>query len=145
MSQKKKKILIIACIVIAVAAIIGLAITSHEQSSEPLAAAPEKKPDYTIFLGNWVRQTGGYVIEISEILQDGQVNAAYFNPRPINVSRASASNEGSILKLFVELRDQGYPGSTYDLRYNSEYDALVGIYFQASMRQSFDVVFKRKK
>ena len=32
---------------------------------------------------------------------------------------------------FIELRDEGYPGSTYTLESDSTNDALVGVYFQA--------------
>ena len=44
----------------------------------------------------------------------------------------------------IELQGKGYPGSTYTLKYNPAYDAMVGIYFQAVIRQPFDVVFQRK-
>ena len=49
-----------------------------------------------------------------------------------------------MLGLFIKLDDEGYPGCTYALRYDPEYDAMVGIYYQAAMKQSFDVVFQRK-
>jgi len=73
----------------------------------------------------------------------GRVDAAYFNPRPINVSRAEASVQGKAVKLFMELQAAGYPGSTYELIYDPGNDALVGVYFQAAMQQSFEVVFLR--
>jgi hypothetical protein len=65
--------------------------------------------------------------------------------RPINVSRAEASAAGDTAKLFIELRDAGYPGSTYELIYDPRSDLLAGVYFQAAMGQRFDVVFVRKK
>ena len=71
--------------------------------------------------------------------------AAYFNPRPINVSRAEASLEGTTTKVFIELRDTNYPGATYTLTYDPESDQLKGIYFQPALQQSFDVVFVRMK
>ncbi len=71
------------------------------------------------------------------------MDAGYFNPRPINVSRAEASAEGNAVKLFIELQAAGYPGSTYELIYDPGNDALVGIYFQAAMQQRFEVVFVR--
>jgi hypothetical protein len=37
-----------------------------------------------------------------------------------------------------------YPGSTYELYYYAEKDALAGFYYQAAMRQIFEVVFFRK-
>jgi hypothetical protein len=45
----------------------------------------------------------------------------------------------------MELQGQGYPGSTYTLKYNPEYDAMVGIYFQAVIQQPFEVIFQRKQ
>jgi hypothetical protein len=47
--------------------------------------------------------------------------------------------------VFIELQDQGYPGSTYTLNYNPAEDSLVGFYYQAVMQQNFDVVFARVK
>ncbi|OGR31583.1 MAG: hypothetical protein A2139_13870 [Desulfobacca sp. RBG_16_60_12] len=70
---------------------------------------------------------------------------AYFNPRPINVSRAEAAQEGTTTKVFIELRDTNYPGSTYTLAYDPQSDQLKGVYFQAALQQSFDVVFVRMK
>lgn len=148
-----KKTIIITCIVIAIVAIAGIFLTSSNFSHEPandsgsesLPLESSKKTDYSKLTGSWIRQTGGYIIKINKILENGQMDAEYFNPRPIHVSRAMASDKNGALNLFIELRDQGYPGSTYNLRYNSEYDALVGVYFQALMQQSFDVAFTRKK
>jgi len=48
-------------------------------------------------------------------------------------------------RLFIELRDAGYPGSTYELIHDPRSDLLSGVYFQAAMGQRFDVVFVRKK
>ncbi|MBW2642538.1 MAG: hypothetical protein JRC89_04000 [Deltaproteobacteria bacterium] len=92
-----------------------------------------------------MRPDGGYVIKIRHIDKSGRVDAGYFNPRSINVSSAFASTETGRLKLFIKLQDRGYPGSTYTLIYNEENDALIGIYYQAALRQSFEVAFVRKK
>ena len=43
------------------------------------------------------------------------------------------------------LAGPGYPGSTYTLTYDPKRDQLQGVYFQATLRQSFDVVFVRMK
>ena len=72
------------------------------------------------------------------------MDAAYFNPSPINVSRSTVSEKDGIIELFIELQGKGYPGSTYTLKYKQEYDAMVGIYFQAVIQQPFDVIFRRK-
>ncbi|RPJ22027.1 MAG: hypothetical protein EHM26_02365 [Desulfobacteraceae bacterium] len=73
------------------------------------------------------------------------MEAGYFNPRPINVSKAQASKEGGKIKVFVELSDVGYPGSTYTLTHDPKEDVLRGVYFQAAMKQNFDVYFTRMK
>ena len=101
--------------------------------------------DYRPLIGRWQRTDGGYVIEISRVATDGTIQAAYFNPRPINVSRATASVFKDHLKVEVELRDTGYPGSSYTLLYDPDKDALLGFYYQAVQKQNFDVVFVRMK
>jgi hypothetical protein len=73
------------------------------------------------------------------------MDAAYYNPRPINVSKAQATQEAATLKVFIELRDTGYPGSTYTLIYDPKNDRLGGVYYQAAMGQRFDVIFVRSK
>lgn len=80
---------------------------------------------------------------IKEIGLNGRMDVAYFNPNPIKVSRAEASREDSVTKAFVELRDVGYPGCTYSLAYDPQGDRLVGVYFQAAVRKTFDVAFER--
>jgi hypothetical protein len=91
-----------------------------------------------------MREDGGYVLEIRTISADGKADASYFNPRPINVSRAEAFREGGALTLFVELQAPNYPGSTYRLVYDPARDVLVGTYFQALQKQTFDVSFVRR-
>jgi hypothetical protein len=103
------------------------------------------KPDFQKLAGRWVRPDGGYVIEIRNVDAHGKAEAAYFNPRPINVSRAEISDDGTVLKLFVELWDDNYPGSNYNLTYDPEQDILYGIYYQAQMGQNFEVMFTRQK
>jgi hypothetical protein len=92
-----------------------------------------------------MRTDGGYLLELGDATLDGLLKAAYFNPRSINVSRAKWHREDSGLGVFVELRDTGYPGSTYTLIYQPEKDQLTGTYFQAALGQRFNVAFKRKK
>lgn len=114
------------------------------RSGDLIAATSAEKPDFQSLLGDWVRPDGGYVIKIRSIDPDGELVAGYYNPRPINVSRALASAEKGKINVFIKLRDKGYPGSTYNLVYHEENEALFGIYYQAVMDQSFDVAFVRK-
>jgi hypothetical protein len=95
--------------------------------------------------GRWLRPDGGYVLDIRKIRPDGTIEATYLNPRPINVSQARASRDGSTVRVFVELRAPNYPGSTYTLTYDAKRDELYGVYFQALEGRSFDVVFVRSK
>lgn len=101
--------------------------------------------DYRPLIGRWQRTDGGYVIEIRRIAPDGAMEADYFNPRSIHVSKANASLYKSHLKVEVELQDTGYPGSSYTLLYDPDKDALLGFYYQAVQRQNFDVIFVRMR
>jgi len=149
--SKRKPILLaaIAVVVIVPAAYMywsgpTLMQTESDPARSPSAVAASKV-DLQRLVGDWVRPDGGYLLSIRRVAADGRVEAAYLNPRPINVSRAEASVAGDAAKLFVELRDAGYPGSTYELVLDSRGDLLAGVYFQAAMGQRFDVVFVRRK
>jgi hypothetical protein len=87
---------------------------------------------------------GDYIIKVHDIRPDGTVQAAYFNPESIQVSESRVSMWKGLVRLFVKLQDQGYPGSTYTLFYHTEKDALAGFYYQAELRKTFEVVFIRK-
>jgi len=96
-------------------------------------------------IGRWVRPDGGYVLEIKEIGKDGILKAAYFNPRPINVARAELRRDNDIIRILVELRDVNYPGSTYYLQYEQSTDRLIGTYFQAVEKATFQIEFVKAK
>ena len=101
------------------------------------APAPEK------LVGRWLRPDGGYVLEIKRVGADGRLEATYANPRPIRVSQAETKEEDGQRRVFVELRDEGYPGCTYKLKYVPDADQLEGIYFQAAIKEEFTVNFVR--
>ena len=101
--------------------------------------------DFQPLIGRWQRTDGGYIIDNRSIDTEGKIKARYFNPRPINVKKAQASKDKGYIKVEVELRDVGYPGSTYNLVYVPDKDALLGYYFHAVSRQHFDVLFVRMK
>ena len=129
--------------------VVLLAVKSGRQT-ERKSAAPATTPraqelNTQMLIGNWVRTDGGYIVAVRSVGPEGRVDAAYFNPRPINVSRAEAAVKGNTAKLFIELRDEGYPGSTYTLEYDSTNDVLAGVYFQAVLQQNFNVMFVRLK
>ena len=105
----------------------------------------EHAADFKELIGRWVRPDGGYVIDIRSAAPGGLLDAGYFNPQPINVHRADATIRDGVPQVFIELRDQGYPGSTYTLLYNREQQALVGTYYQAAMGERFAVIFVRQE
>jgi uncharacterized protein (DUF2147 family) len=96
-------------------------------------------------VGKWQRGDGDYVIEVKSVGAAGKLDAAYFNPNPIHVSKAMALTESAGLKVFIELQDTGYPGCTYSLQYDPATDQLFGQYFQAAQQQTYDVAFARLK
>ena len=104
-----------------------------------------KAPDVQRLAGRWLRPDGGYILQLSNPGSAGQLQAAYLNPRPINVARAEWRQTKEGLGVFVELRDVNYPGSTYTLHYDPVADQLKGIYFQAVQRQQYEVEFVRKQ
>ena len=118
------------------------AISASDLSGQ--SSGPTATPDnLQRLVGRWVRPDGGYVIEIRSVDAHGKLQAAYFNPRPINVSQARVTKAQEKPHIFIELRDVGYPGATYTLTYDAQNDVLVGLYFQPTAGQSFDVVFVR--
>jgi hypothetical protein len=110
----------------------------------PSEGSAPKQKERSKIIGRWLRPDGGYIIEIKKIGDNGSLDASYFNPRPINVSAAQLAIENGKLKIFIELRDVGYPGARYSLVYFPQDDTLKGLYYQPSVGQSFEVVFIRK-
>jgi len=95
-------------------------------------------------LGKWVRADGGYVLELKSADLSGVLEAGYFNPKSIRVSRAVWMQGGQGLQVAVELNDVGYPGATYVLTYDAANDKLAGQYTQPQMQQTFDIEFVRQ-
>ncbi len=112
--------------------------------SSPLSL-PKPKLTGRKLQGKWTRPDGGYILDIRKVHDSGMMDAGYFNPKSIHVAKAEATRVGGILRVFIELRDVNYPGSTYTLTYDPASDQLKGIYFQALQKQSYEVVFVRTK
>jgi hypothetical protein len=138
--------------------VLGLVICLHlipGCGSEPPSGAPPAETksavrdtakrigDLSLLVGRWQRPDGGYVLEIARVADDGTVEAAYFNPKPIKISTARAEWWRGGANLFVEFDDLNYRGSTYQLVHEPERDVLHGTYYQATMGQTFEVVFVR--
>jgi hypothetical protein len=117
--------------------LIGLGAQAADKST---AADPT---DPVQVVGRWQRTDGGYILDLRDPTFDGRLTATYFNPQPINVARSGWALKDGHLLVLVELRDKGYPGSTYTLAYQQDSDRLAGIYFQAAVQQQFEVVFER--
>jgi hypothetical protein len=93
--------------------------------------------------GPWTRTDAPYVIELRHA-KDGSMQATYFNPKPINVSKTEAAEQGGLVQVMIELQDVNYPGSTYVLSYDRTRDILEGIYFHPATKQSYEVGFVRQ-
>ena len=122
----------------------AVAVAPSSTASNAVAAAAAR-PEFAKLAGKWERPDGGYVLEIKGVDAAGTMDAGYFNPNPIHVARAAAIYKDGAARVFVELRDVNYPGSTYSLTYDPQSDQLYGQYFQAAMQQTFDVTFARQK
>lgn len=116
-----------------------------ESPGEAASAATGAKSEFRSLIGRWQRTDSNYAIEVKSIDANGKTEAAYFNPRPINVARAEAFREGDSVKLTIELRDAGYPGCIYKLTFDKAKDQLVGTYFQAAMNETYEIAFARTK
>ena len=137
------------------AALCGLLVSCGSQTATPPAppvpttnavpAAAAASPEVAKLVGKWERPDGGYILEIKSVDASGKLEAGYFNPNPINVSRAVGWRDKEETKVIVELRDVNYPGSTYNLTYEPKTDQLYGQYFQATQQQTYEVTFARVK
>jgi uncharacterized protein (DUF2147 family) len=139
---KEKMVRLIAMFVV----MFSFTITGHIWTAVAAdTAKSSRKSDTQLLVGRWVRPDGGYVLELKVVGKDGNLKAAYFNPRSIHVSRAEFHRNGGTISIFVELRDVNYPGSTYNLQYDPTSDRLKGIYFLAALQQQYEVEFERTK
>lgn len=140
--NKKRWVVIVGVLAVGVVMVAGVV---WYKACPGGMAAVFSRVDYQFLKGKWQRADGGYILEIQSVTADGKMEAGYFNPNPIHVAKAEATAEGGARKVFVELRDVNYPGSTYTLTYDSATDSLQGVYYQAALQQTYDVVFERMK
>ena len=112
--------------------------------------APRRRPrparrSLERLVGRWQRSDADYAIEVARADADGSVEAKYFNPGPIHVSRAAWKIDAGRLVLFVELTDRGYPGNNYALVYDPGSDSLAGEYRHLGLNETYEVAFSRLK
>jgi len=109
------------------------------------AAAPAAATSLDVLRGSWVRPDGGYVIAVRSVGANGQLDATYYNPKPLPFAKAQAMQVGGALRVVFELQAGGYAGSIYELTYDAANDRLKGVFRQAVVRQAFEVTFLRRK
>ncbi len=151
MNLKKRLVLFLSTVI----AVLGFSCNQEEKNnetiepsstvSEPATPQTKKLADSSKLIGDWIRTDAPYEIKISEMSGNGIMKVGYFNPRSINVSKASWSPTNGAINIYIELRDVNYPGSNYNLTYFPGNDTLVGKYFQAVEGVTYDVGFSRKK
>ena len=107
-------------------------------------AALAKPFDFSVIAGQWARIDGSYTLRVENVMSDGTADVSYFNPGEIHVAESRVATQEGRIKLFVRLRDAGYPDCTYILFYYPEQDVLAGVYYQAAVGQTFEVIFVRK-
>ena len=107
------------------------------------AAETFAPPSLTRLVGRWRRSDGEYILDIKAVHDDGKIDAAYLNPRPIHISKAEAVTKGGHVIVVVTLQDRGYPGNRYTLTYDAETDRLEGMYHHRGHARQFDVKFTR--
>ena len=127
---------------VVVLAPVGIALAQDTPAVTPLAA---KKAGMEVLSGTWVRPDGGYTIAITNIGPDGQLEAMCFNPGRLPLRRPRQHQEvrrpfahpSSCVRADTMARPTNSP-------YDPASDQLKGIYYQAVVKQKFDVYFVRK-
>jgi len=157
--RNRQKMRLRAGVFFAVLACVAAAIAYRLQSGDGTAASPASgqesahaapvvvsqnalsETERQRLIGRWRRADANYVLAINRVASDGQIDAAYLNPRPIHVSKAIAASESGKTTVMIELRDRLYPGSYYTLAYDPRADRLSGVYHHLGVHQEYDVVF----
>jgi hypothetical protein len=125
--------------------VLQVELGSFEPALKLIAASPAGAPvAIKPVLGRWQRTDGDYTLAIIGGENGGILQAQYFNPKSINVSRAAWIDSGGRLQVLVELNDVGYPGATYVLHLDTTTDRLVGQYKQPAQQQTYDIEFTRQ-
>ena len=109
------------------------------------SAASAQPLDFKVIAGQWSRIDGSYTLRVQDVMSDGKVDVGYYNPGQIRVAESRVSTHDGRVKLFVKLQDEGYPGCTYTLFYYPEEDVLAGVYYQAAVDRTYEVIFVREE
>ena len=95
--------------IILLALVLTSAGATTAQSQAPaasLAAPAAVQSTLDVLKGTWVRPDGGYRIVIKNVGPKGQLDAMYFNPKPLPFAKAEAA-QGVSLRVHLELRAGG--------------------------------------
>ena len=120
----------------------GRATVQYETRGVMLA---QTMPEFGKLIGRWVRTDGGYAIVIKSVDPGGKIDATYANPNRISVSKAEASVEGGRSGYSSSCAAPAIQGPPTRSHMSRQGDSLTGEYFQAAIRQKFDVVFLRAR
>lgn len=150
---KLKRALILTGVSALIVMLVLYTMVNQEPINNPADPASIEKSDHSVtktpeisrLIGRWLRPDGGYILEIRSASPDGKLEAGYFNPKAINVGRAEWVAKDGKLYVMAELQDVNYPGSIYGLEYQVSSDRLIGTYYQAVEKSTFDVEFVREK
>jgi hypothetical protein len=126
----------------------GAAVDANAGGSTANRSGEHKADEFSLpalqkLVGRWRRRDADYVLKVESVDERGEVKAAYLNPNPIQIGKASAHSHGDAAHLTVELRDFNYPGCIYDLNLDPASGLLRGTYFQAALGETYDVEFAR--
>jgi len=128
--------------------IVGFMISSSlygKVKKSDAAKKSQQKVKPQIIEGTWLRSDGGYALKLSDLEISGEMKAFYFNPKAINVSKSEWKYEDKQITIFVEFDDVNYRGSKYSLKYFPKEDKLVGTYYQAVHKVTYQIAFVRQK
>jgi hypothetical protein len=102
-------------------------------------------PGFQVLKGRWRAQDARGVIDIQHIDPTGSMEVQYFDPEPVQVTKAQAARDGQLTKILLKLSNPSSPCCIYDLTYDSGSDRLKGVYWQKTDPKSTEVVFIRAK
>jgi hypothetical protein len=108
----------------------------------PARALPDAQARDAL-VGWWLRHDQSYMMVLDAIADDGSAEARYFNPAPVNVSKAEVWLDDDLIRLRLELTDRHYPGNYYELGYVPDRDTWVGLYHHLGKEETYEVYFVR--
>ena len=136
----KKHLLEIFLILILNGIIIILDLIYYTSGSQYINDTVKYSTKYSIekniFIDGWKRTGKNYIINISNVNEDSNLKAEYFNPSPINVLTVKWEH-----KINQVLSDINYTGSICKLNYLADRDIFAGEYFKALHRVTFYLEF----